>query len=558
MLRVALILVLALLTWVYWPVTGADFVIDDYVFIATGRMVENPLAAFWQSHFYEPYYFRPLGVISWWVTTRLFSPDYQAHSIVNLVIHALSVCLLAALLRDLGAKKWATLAAAALFALAPFSLTATFWPSNRFDLLAVLFLFCTAISLLNVLVVRGGASTRWWFALVFSAVAACWSKELAFPAATMMACVALFYSGASLRLRVGVFAALGAAISVAFFWRHAMIAQPYAVTGADPVTRFLEGGQAWVNAAPGFVALALGETHVSIASWVVVVVLVAALLFPVRRLQRRFGDAPAPSMPSAAMLIAAVLVWGAIALVQTSLAGVFVWMLDGGALGTMTYGRFYYGSMAALAVVAGAVLSRARLSVASSAVVVVCAVVLGVQQRSLAERFAKWTQTEIRPVAVAATAIADANAVTNASTVTNANTAATPAAPCVLVFLGTQANHPWFRMFADVTVKARTEQASSTWRCHVMTESTPWIFAFPAGVLSVAPMNLGLPTVPDANGPKADSIWSTIRYRYRLAPKDVQALPSARFFDWRGDKFVEVTEEVRSGAKVVKMHGWGF
>ncbi len=549
MLRVAMLLVLAMLAWVYWPATGADFVIDDYVFIATGRMVENPLAAFWQSHFYEPYYFRPLGVLSWWVTTRLFSLDYQAHSVVNLAIHALSVCLLVSLLRNLGAKKWATLAAAALFAFAPFSLTATLWPSNRFDLLAVLFLFCTAISLLNVL--RNG-SARWWFALVFSALAACWSKELAFPAATMLACVALFYSGASLRLRVGAFAALGVTISVAFFWRHAVIAQPYAVAGADPVTRFLEGGYAWVNAAPGFAALALGETNVSIASWIVVTVLILALLFPVRRLQRRFGDAPAPLMPSAAMLIAAGLVWGAISLVQTSLAGVFVWMLDGGTLGTITYGRFYYGSMAALAVVAGAILSRARLSVAFSVVVLVCAVVLGVQQRSLAAGFAKWTQTEIRPFAVEATAIADTNSVTNA------NSASKPDMPCVLVFLGTQANHPWFRMFADVTVKARTEQANSTWRCHVMTESTPWIFAFPASASSGVPMDLGLPNVPDTNGPKADSTWSTIRYRYRLAPKDVQALPGARFFDWRGGAFVEVTEEVRSGAKSVKMHGWAF
>ena len=43
--------------------TRGDFVIDDYVFIATARMVEAPWAAFWQSHFYEPFYFRPIGVL---------------------------------------------------------------------------------------------------------------------------------------------------------------------------------------------------------------------------------------------------------------------------------------------------------------------------------------------------------------------------------------------------------------------------------------------------------------------------------------------------------------
>jgi hypothetical protein len=540
MLRVALLLVLALLAWVYWPATGADFVIDDYVFIATARMVDNPLPAFWQSHFYEPYYFRPFGILSWWVITRIFSLDYQAHSIVNLAIHALSACLLASLLRELGAKKWATLAAAALFALAPFSLTATLWPSNRFDLLAVLFLFCAAISLLKVL--RGG-TMRWWVALGFSALAACWSKELAFPAATMMALTGLFYSGATPRLRIAAFAMLGATISVAFFWRHAVIAQPYAVTSADPITRFLEGGQAWANAVPGFAALALSESNVSIASWVVVGALVLAVLFPVRRLQRRFGDAPAPLMPSAAMLVAAVLVWAVISLVQMPLAGAFVGMLDGDALGTITFGRFYYGAMAALAVVAGAVLSRARMTAALSVAVIVCAVVLGAQQRTTAESFARWTQSDIRPVAIAASARVDANA------------SAKPDSPCVFVFLGTQANHPWFRMFSDVTVKARTEVPANAWRCHVLTESTPWIFAFPLGV---SPADLGLPSVPDVGGPKADSTWGTIRYRYRLAPKDVQVLAGARFFDWRADKFVEVTEEARSGTRQVKTHGWGF
>jgi hypothetical protein len=63
--------------------------------------------------------------------------------------------------------------------------------------------------------------------------------------------------------------------------------------------------------------------------------------------------------------------------------------------------------------------------------------------------------------------------------------------------------------------------------------------------------------VPGADGqPKPDSTWSSIRYRYRLPAKDVASLTGARFFDWRGDKFVEVTEEVQRGTRKVTPHDW--
>ena len=112
----------ALLAWIYLPVTRGDFVADDYVFIVTARMVDTPLAAFWQSHFYEPYYFRPLGVLSWWLATRLFGLDYSAHSLINVVLHCVNVGLLWWLLRALALRVSAVIAGTVLFALGPFAL----------------------------------------------------------------------------------------------------------------------------------------------------------------------------------------------------------------------------------------------------------------------------------------------------------------------------------------------------------------------------------------------------------------------------------------------------
>ena len=128
--------------------------------------------------------------------------------------------------------------------------------------------------------------------------------------------------------------------------------------------------------------------------------------------------------------------------------------------------------------------------------------------------------------------------------------------PCLLVFLGTQTKHPLFRMFSDVTVKARAGSPEHAWRCFVMTESTPWLFVFPlATPLPEWPM----PRITNPDGSaKPDSTWSTIRYRYRLPPVDLATLPGARFFDWRDGRFVEVTDEVRRGERKVPSRDWGM
>ena len=128
------------------------------------------------------------------------------------------------------------------------------------------------------------------------------------------------------------------------------------------------------------------------------------------------------------------------------------------------------------------------------------------------------------------------------------------AAPCVYVFLATQQTHPYFRMFSDVTVKARTASPETTWRCHVMTETTPRQFVF---LSSVAPLALPLRTITNPDGKaKPDSVWSGIRYRYRLPAQDLASLPSARFFEWRDGRFVDVTEAVRSGAMKAMPEDW--
>ena len=530
----------SLMTWIFWPVTAGDFVADDYVFLTTGRMVDTPLAVFWQNHFYEPYYFRPLGVLSWWLATRLFGLDYALHSLINLALHCLNGVLLFGLLRALALRASAAFAGVSLFVLGPFATATMLWPSNRFDLLAVGFLLAQAILTRHAL--RGGFILT--LAAALAALAACWSKELAYPVATTLACFALAARGISWRKRLTLFAVIGVAISSAFFVRHGVLADAYALTAADPFGRVLRGSAAMAQALPRLTTLIVGGP-VSIALLGGLLVLLTVGL---ARVFRGEGVATRRSTALSARLVLGVgLLWLAAFIVQTPLAGAFVSMLDGGVFGTVTFARFYYAPW-----VVSCVLVALMLSFASGASViwgrllaltmVSLAVVSGFASRQSGESFAAWTNREVRPVSIAATATTEQVA------------GGASEKGCVVVLLGTQINHPYFRMFSDVTVKARTVAPDAVWRCHVMTESTPWLFAFRSGV---APAELPLRSVPDFGGKlKSDSTWGGIRYRYRLPAADVALLPGSRFFEWREQQFIEVTEEVLRGERRVVARDW--
>ena len=517
--------VLAFLAWLYLPVTRGDFVADDYVFIATARMVDAPLAAFWQSHFYEPYYFRPIGVVSWWVATRLFGLDYSAHSLINLLLHAANVGLLWFLLRALALRTEAVIAGVALFALGPFSLATILWPSNRFDLFAVGFLLLQAIAMLRAL--RGNL-----LALplaMLAALAACWSKELAYPVATVMTCLVLAASGAPWPRRMMLFGLLGATIAGAFFVRHVTVTDGYVLASADPISQILAGASTMISRLPELTGLIVGGQHVPWLAGALLTALLVTLIW--RRRDTRV---------SVRLLGGTALVALAAFIVQTPLAKNFAIMLDGGSFGTVTFARFYYAPWAAACVVTALIVAGGRLSRIVALTIVGITLAAAWAARPLPGAFARWTRDEVRPISIAATETVESRIIANQ--------------PCVFVFLGTQSSHPYFRMFSDVTVKARTSMPDAVWRCYVMTESTPWLFAFPS---SLSPIDLPLRAIETANGlSKPDSIWSSIRYRYRLPAENLTTLPDARFFEWRRNGFAETTEQVRQGKLKPKSQAW--
>ncbi len=515
--------VFGLLAWIFLPVALGDFVADDYVFLATGRMVDAPMAAFWQSHFFEPYYFRPIGVLSWWAATRLFGLDYAAHSLINFILHCANAALMFWLLRALALRVSVVATGVVLFALCPLAVATILWPSNRFDLLAVGFLLAQSIAMVRAL---QGNVFAFPFAML-AALGACWSKESAFAISTMMTLVALAATRSSWRLRGALFVLLGAVICGAFFWRQHVLSDAFAVAGANPWLQVVSGASALLSSVPRLAELTMGPAMMLWFAGGLFAACVLALAFLGRR-----------ASVSRELIVGALLIFLAAFVVQTPLAGAFAPMLDGGFFGTVTFARFYYAPCTAAAIVLSLVIARCHFADVASVTVMAVTAAAGSGARPLAEGFASWTREEVRPMSVAATRLVDADGV----------------APCVYVLLGAQQSHPYFRMFSDVTIKARTMRPEATWRCHVMTESTPFLFAFAA---SVAPLELPLRAIAEDSGKvKPDSVWGGIRYRYRFPAKDLATLPGAKYFDWRDGQFVDVTEAMRSGARQVSSKDW--
>jgi hypothetical protein len=543
--RAALVLLMAFVVWAYWPATRADFAIDDYVFIAQSRMIDAPWEAFWTNHFFEPVYFRPIGVTLWWFATQLFDAHYARHSVINLILHCINIALVGSLALRIVSKRFVAFVVATCFALAPFSLAAALWPSNRFDVLATL--FCLLLTHAAMSYATHGRRASLLAVAVFT-LFACWSKELAYPIVAAIAIVAAFSSAIEPRRRATIFIAIGIVCAAAFFWRHYVLPVPYVSVGHDSWRKWLDGATAWSAMSVKLADLTTGgKMLVVVAWWTLAVSLCAMLVLALARRNAalRFARDTTPTWLRFGGLAALAFVFAASVSVQLPLVSLFAPMLSSDTIGAVTFARFYYAPAAAFAIFVAVLLARAKFSTMIATLMLFAVVVIGVQQRSISKQYANWTNTELRPTARAATVIVDA--MSEGSTSNDA--------PCVAVFLGTQTKHTWFRMFADVTVKSLTTKPDTTWRCHVMTESTPWIFISPA---SMQLADLGLPTIAldSANTPKPDYVWGGVRYRYRMNATELAKLPHARFFDWKSDRFVDVTDAVKSGAMAVKSKGW--
>jgi hypothetical protein len=538
MFRVFIFALIGVLAWSYWPTTAGYFMTDDFVFIAQSRMVTSPLSAFWTHHFYEPVYFRPLGILSWWLATHFFFLDYRAHSAINLVLHGINVTLVAILLLRTTNHRAASLAAAAIFAFFPLSVISIMHPSNRFDLLATTFLLALCLSSLSAL--RTGRISM--LALAFlTTLAACASKELAYPVATFVALACLFAWELPLRSRATLFLVIGTAVFASFVWRNVLLPVPYLFGESNTLNTLATSAGAWCESALRVLASSFPRE----SGWraFIAVLAIVTLLASVIGGLTIIRSAPRERW-IVAMFCFAVFVS---IIPQLPPARIFTSIVDGTVFGSAVYSRFYYAPTASVALLIGYLISRAQHANVFAATVTLISCSLSIPISDLGRSYAMWTQKEMRTMVESATRVVEQH-VSNLKQQTS---------PCIVSLLGTQTRHPWFRQFSDVAVKAVTALPDDVWQCHVLTESTPWLFISREN----RPLpEIGLPALTfDAKGSiKPDYAWGGVRYRYRLIVDNFSLLPRTQFYDWTGTEFTDVTVKVETGELMVRPHGWGL
>lgn len=130
---------LGLAAFAMWPALGAGFLQDDWDFLASSAHLPTPLPYFLENYS-RGYFYRPNGMLVWWLMNRAAGPSPAWHYALQILVHA--GCALAAygLMRRLGASFAAAATASVLLVVHPGAIATSLWLSNRFDLLAVLWL----------------------------------------------------------------------------------------------------------------------------------------------------------------------------------------------------------------------------------------------------------------------------------------------------------------------------------------------------------------------------------------------------------------------------------
>lgn len=198
---------------VYANALGHDFVYDDFLLIVDNPSTRMPLSEGWARLGY-----RPLRMLSYRIDYAIGGMDPWIFHLGNLVYHAITVLLVWAVLRTLGAAPWAAMVGALVFAVHPVQTDSVTYASGRRDVLCGLFYAAGFLAYLRHRL-RGS-----WLALGLASVAwllACLTKEMAatLPLVCLLAVAFLGREDAALRVRVrGVWPALagvtGAALAV--------------------------------------------------------------------------------------------------------------------------------------------------------------------------------------------------------------------------------------------------------------------------------------------------------------------------------------------------------
>lgn len=538
-IAIGLVLALVLGIWCYAPALHAYFAQDDFAFLAMARLLHQPWLLFVRDHFPGSLYFRPLGVLVWWLACAFSGAAAWPQYAVNLVLHLGCVAALYALLQRLQRDAWINACWAALFAVHPLALGTGLWLSDRFDLLTTLFsLLALSAALAHVARPTAASLT----ALLLWILLGLASKELGVVAAAAVCATLAFAprSALSLRQRGG---AIAAVVAITFAWlayRHAMLTPIGApnFAGFAPAV-FAQGGWNWLRTFADFLG---ADPRMPRWGWVTLVCAAsffAAAVVLARRVPRErrsrwhliLGFATLAILPG---------------LVQAPVAAKHLGGIDAQTAGfaMIVASRFFHLALTGLiGLLAFAAAPAAAANVHSTTAKRMLAASLLLALSALApvaQRVAHAHASDTRRQIASMRATEDV-----------LEHAALPAHACQIYFLQT-AMLPAFAGYSDALAKGLAPAPERIAHCLVSTERPPYTYFVrtgsqqPSDYAPLQPLMFAGKAVPWVVVGDLQAMYLT------MGPGFAAALPpQALVFEYRDGVFVDVSAAVRSGERKI-------
>jgi len=531
---------------VFYPALSSYFFADDFGFLAISRYIHNPLTFFNNDHFPGSFYYRPFGMLSWWLSYKLFGIQYVLHNLVNMLIHIGNAYVLFRIFGLVRANMKLNILLALLFLVHPLTISTSMWLSDRFDLLATWFILLTIYWFLRYRL--EGARAAYFSALAVCMLASL-SKEIAYFTPLLVTIVSWYiYPNAirTWRIKLSEIAPFYGAVFLVFGARFVLLrGTEKLLLGEDSLFTVLMGGVwRWLCLLPNFYTF-----YTDFAQWNVVVgILLLVAIFILAGLSLRALSRPREISWSMAMLGLTIILVPAILQAPVTFISLVYHSSGGFDLSNLVNSRFYYLSFVGFLLLAQQLLTVAcsvfinpdtNLVVARLVYFLLSIQVMayGTLSHSLGHGWSKLTNGQTRNVIEQASLALEPLSL--------------PQKGCKLYILNTPDSR-YFREFSDSIIKAIAPQQSQMIHCLVLTERSPWFQLMSREdmkTMQAAPLRDAIV----AGQPIAPTLIDGLAFIYLNVPDspEIALDPNAMFIEFDGQKYVDVSQQMRSGSKRV-------
>jgi hypothetical protein len=526
----------------FYPLRHASATGDDFLFIALGRHIDNPMVLLTQD-VVGTYFFRPLVMLVWWITTAIFEDNAPAQYAFNVGVHVVNGLLIHALLRRLRIGAVPAALAALAFIVHPTAFSGSAWLSVRFDLCALAFGLAALLAAERYLEAPSAARLG---AAAAAMLASLLSKEIGFAIAAAAMVTAAWpeaHHAARTRERRILAATLaGCAVAVlALRWialRHAA----EAVYLRDGLAATLWGGfRGWVAGLPGFLVVRQGNVA-GILAWSAA--LATLLLFALAPRTRAAFDRCLARCATLGLVLMAVAAAAQAPVAKVST--IVPYVLDQFEYVTLALARLYYVALAGFAIFCAAVgeaIARAAWPApakrAMAAIVALAIVGLLASSRTIGREAAAFTDAR--------------NGVYLRELVPTLRARVSDAPGCKIYLIGMPPDAVYFRNFAQAAIMQALPRGHPLLACFILSENAPWYNLVANAKLPPDPAR-PLQDILVGGRPFAPLVVGNLTHYFLRIPDTPAVLddPRATFLEYRDGRLEDVTAEVRARRRAVR------